>query len=250
MITMLQHVAVAAVAATTIAPLSTAHPQNASASFSYTAGTVMVSAPHLRTSQSTVPNNYSVSMTVNSSIADTPILIDLPSDVTIRDGLSGGAYAVKNDKEFAFGISAPEITTASGSTVSGVIKRDSNRKLTVEPTRPLSMKDYPLTVNATFGITLIDWVNRSSFEGQPRYEIHPTNVGRVTPIPILASAGWSQAQARGGFSSTPSLYNQYICHPMSEIARGKSTWNIEAARPDVGLARTIAAKCNPGQAGD
>lgn len=40
-----------------------------------------------------------------------------------------------------------------------------------------------------------------------------------------------------------SLLNQLKCH--AEFAATKPRWNLEAWRPDVGYARTVAALCNP-----
>ncbi|MGJ7562067.1 DUF2599 domain-containing protein [Brevibacterium casei] len=44
---------------------------------------------------------------------------------------------------------------------------------------------------------------------------------------------------------TAGLKQQYVCHPMSKVARVKSTWNIEAWRPTAGLVKTAAALCKP-----
>ncbi|WP_375544643.1 MULTISPECIES: DUF2599 domain-containing protein [Brevibacterium] len=88
-------------------------------------------------------------------------------------------------------------------------------------------------------------VKRSTEKKKPRYIITPTVAGRAAPSAVHASTGWNEAVRKGVKKPTAGLKQQYVCHPMSKIARVKSTWNIEAWRPTVGLARTVAALCNP-----
>ena len=46
--------------------------------------------------------------------------------------------------------------------------------------------------------------------------------------------------------SQGNIRNQFYCHFDTRPATSaKSSWNLELRRPDVGLARTIAAECNP-----
>ena len=39
------------------------------------------------------------------------------------------------------------------------------------------------------------------------------------------------------------LKDQYYCH--TQLAKTKSSWNLEPWRPNVSLAKTIAKACNP-----
>ncbi|WP_411709684.1 DUF2599 domain-containing protein [Corynebacterium sp. LaCa116] len=78
--------------------------------------------------------------------------------------------------------------------------------------------------------------------GQPegtRYMVFPTVLGRAMQSPIPETAGWNEAQFKGG-ADTGSLHNQSVCHPLSQVARVKPSWNLEDWRPDVGHPRTIA----------
>ncbi|WP_084226129.1 DUF2599 domain-containing protein [Corynebacterium singulare] len=59
------------------------------------------------------------------------------------------------------------------------------------------------------------------------------------------TAGWNEAKSKG-VSDTGSLHNQIVFHPLSQVARVKPSWNLEDWRPDVGLPRTTAERCNLG----
>lgn len=107
----------------------------------------------------------------------------------------------------------------------------------------------PNAGTALFGVSLIKSVR---VENQPqgrRYIVTPTVVGRAISSPVPETAGWSEAKAKG-VANTNSLRNQYVCHPLSQVARVKSSWNLESWRPDVGLPATLRALCNPGGGGD
>ncbi len=41
------------------------------------------------------------------------------------------------------------------------------------------------------------------------------------------------------------LRNQFFCHPLSQVARVKPTWNLEDWRPSISLWKTIVFGCNP-----
>lgn len=44
-------------------------------------------------------------------------------------------------------------------------------------------------------------------------------------------------------SNRSGMRDQYMCH--RNFAKDKVPWNLEPDRPDVGYARTVAARCNP-----
>lgn len=90
---------------------------------------------------------------------------------------------------------------------------------------------------------LIASVKVSTEKGVPRYHVRPTRAGRTAFGDDLDEA-WRQTVAKGA-PDQRGLKNQFLCHPMSIIARGKSTWDLESWRPAVGLRSTILAGCNP-----
>lgn len=75
------------------------------------------------------------------------------------------------------------------------------------------------------------------------YHLRPTRAGRLADRDEL-SVAWRQA-VRRGVPDQPGLRQQFLCHPMSVIARAKPTWDIETWRPTVGTIRTMVAACNP-----
>ena len=77
------------------------------------------------------------------------------------------------------------------------------------------------------------------------YRVRPTQAGRLADWSGIQQA-WKQA-VRNGVPNRPHLRQQFLCHPLSIVARGKSSWDLEAWRPEVGLQQTMLAACNPGE---
>ena len=75
------------------------------------------------------------------------------------------------------------------------------------------------------------------------YHVRPTRAGRLAGRPQLDTA-WRQAVARG-VPDRANLRQQFLCHPLSVVARAKPTWDLESWRPAVGGLRTMLAACNP-----
>ncbi|MCH9718373.1 MAG: DUF2599 domain-containing protein [Actinomycetia bacterium] len=75
------------------------------------------------------------------------------------------------------------------------------------------------------------------------YRITPTRSGRLVPEAALDEM-WRQVTRRG-VPDQPNLRQQFRCHPLSMLARLKSSWDLESWRPAVGLADTMLAGCNP-----
>lgn len=177
--------------------------------------------------------------------ADESILME-SSDMTItaetgsawREGLDGGAYLLDEEGDYLLTVSAPTVSTDQEATTTRWIISDNTLVADAD-----GHSDAQLTTYA--GAVLVKSVKKSSEKGKPRYLITPTKVGRATPSAIHAKTGWAQAKRKGVDRPTKGLFEQYVCHPMSQVARVKSTWNIESWRPTVGMARTVAARCNP-----
>ncbi|MCH9816421.1 MAG: DUF2599 domain-containing protein, partial [Actinomycetia bacterium] len=86
-------------------------------------------------------------------------------------------------------------------------------------------------------------VNISYENGVERYHVRPSKSGRAAVGDELDTA-WRQAVAMG-VADRANLEDQFRCHPLSVIARAKSSWDLETWRPNVGLSRTMLAGCNP-----
>lgn len=83
-------------------------------------------------------------------------------------------------------------------------------------------------------------------EGVPEgtvYHVRPTRAGRLALGGDLDVA-FEQA-VKLGLPRQESLRHQFMCHPLSVIARAKSTWDLESWRPEVGQLRTMLAGCDP-----
>lgn len=120
-----------------------------------------------------------------------------------------------------------------------VVNQDSTR----------SAKANTVPTKATFGLSLIDRVEVEEHPEGKRYKVFPTALGRAMRSPIPETVGWNEAKSKG-VADTGSLHNQFVCHPLSQVARVKSSWNLEDWRPDVGLPGTLKALCNPGGGDD
>lgn len=75
------------------------------------------------------------------------------------------------------------------------------------------------------------------------YAVRPTRAGRLADRGALDVA-WTQAVARG-VPNRDGLRQQFLCHPLSVVARAKPTWDLETWRPTVGGVRTMLQACNP-----
>lgn len=100
-------------------------------------------------------------------------------------------------------------------------------------------------VQLVAGTFLINRVERRSVSQGTTWAVFPTLAGRAAPSSVHASAGWGDIKGLG-VPNRRGLYEQYVCHPLSQVARAKSSWNLDSWRRTVGLPATIAAACNPG----
>jgi hypothetical protein len=98
--------------------------------------------------------------------------------------------------------------------------------------------------NAPQSKRLIARVDRVRTVEGIEYRVRPTRAGRLIRGDGLTAA-WRQA-VRAGVPDRQGLQQQFLCHPLSVVARGKPTWDLETWRPTVGLTRTMLAGCNPG----
>ena len=145
------------------------------------------------------------------------------------------------DGAFLAGIVAPWAKDANGN--------DLPTSYRVEGTSVVQVVDFdattafPVVADPWFFIDLISKVTKVYTTLGVTYQVAPTAYGRIAPEAALWST-WKEA-VKKGVPDRQNLQEQLICHPMTYLARIKSTWNVDTWRPTVGLARTIAAQCNP-----
>ncbi len=86
-------------------------------------------------------------------------------------------------------------------------------------------------------------VTTSIENGTTRYHVRPTRAGRAA-LGDQIDVAWDQTVAKG-VPDRAGLRQQFKCHPLSFVARGKRSWDLESWRPTVGLKQTMLELCNP-----
>ncbi|PPG20591.1 DUF2599 domain-containing protein [Rathayibacter toxicus] len=111
---------------------------------------------------------------------------------------------------------------------------------------------YPVVADPWFGVDLIDHVTWVLGDPQwgPTAQVYPTDLGRnqLGAGPEANEAAWGEALDKGDRARLDhnNLHDQFTCHFLGRIfTADKESWNLDSNRPDVGLAATIAANCNP-----
>ncbi len=106
------------------------------------------------------------------------------------------------------------------------------------------------TTAAYGGPALIDHVRWTSNSRGRALHVYPTEAGRTTNGTPARAAAWQEVIRASPEADTASLRDQFNCH--WDFARivdpHKTSWDLEAWRPDVGYASVVAAQCNPGGA--
>ncbi|MEO9221801.1 MAG: DUF2599 domain-containing protein [Mycobacteriaceae bacterium] len=80
--------------------------------------------------------------------------------------------------------------------------------------------------------------------------VYPSDAGRTANGAPARATAWQEVVRASSQADTPSLHDQFNCH--WDFARiidpHKSSWDLEAWRPNVGYPAVVAAQCNPGGA--
>ncbi|MDA4110055.1 hypothetical protein MHOL44478_22755 [Mycobacterium holsaticum DSM 44478] len=81
--------------------------------------------------------------------------------------------------------------------------------------------------------------------------VYPTDAGREAATlgsPVGPDEAWAEVLALSPDADLPGMRSQFECHwYYAELAEpGKSSWNLEPWRPEVGFDAMVAAGCNPG----
>lgn len=97
----------------------------------------------------------------------------------------------------------------------------------------------------------VSWINR---DGAWSDSITPTSCGAWGATGFNNWDAWVEVVAKTpahsawnrsyGTSTYWSMYDQFVCH-LYFVQGWKTPWNLEPSRPNVGLAATVAAGCNP-----
>lgn len=98
------------------------------------------------------------------------------------------------------------------------------------------------------GPPLIDHTQWTSNSRGRTLRVYPTASGRTAAGDLARTSAWQEVLRTAPLADTASMRDQFYCH--WDFARlvepAKTSWNLEAWRPDVGYAATVQAECNPG----
>ncbi|OQJ48805.1 hypothetical protein B5P19_11510 [Clavibacter sepedonicus] len=179
--------------------------------------------------------------------------LDIPAKSHLAfNGESGSVSILDSHGLWIAGVAAPWAKDATGASVPTHFKISGDQLTQVVQHEGEGVK-YPVVADPWLGVSLIDSVVwTAGDEWGPTAQIYPTSAGRDTIFaPKIANeAAWGEALEKTDRSRLDhnNLHDQFTCH--WQVVRyddpGKSSWNLDSARPDVGLAETIAARCNPG----
>ena len=167
--------------------------------------------------------------------------LDVPAGSTLTVRTDGSVEVSGADGQFVMGLIAPWAKDANGNDVPTSYRVDGTSVVQVVDFD--SGTAFPVVADPYLFIDLISKVTRVSSAQGLIYSVTPTAWGRGVPDAGLGAL-WNEAVSKG-VPNRQGLYEQLICHPLSQVARVKSTWNLDTWRPTVGLVRTIAALCNP-----
>ncbi|WP_420174830.1 DUF2599 domain-containing protein [Luteococcus sp. OSA5] len=160
--------------------------------------------------------------------------------------VEGGALVVRRKSgQLRLIVTAPTLTTPGQSPASGSWRVEGQRIVAVPSQEATPAARTAVQTRALMGTDLVAEVRRESWQSEPRWLVHPTRLGRATPVSLWRTDGWTQARRKGQIPASRSLQNQLVCHPASGVARSKPSWNIEAARDASDFIATMAAGCNP-----
>lgn len=171
------------------------------------------------------------------------------------------SVAILISDSFAFGVGAPNLVESEGLERPG--SATSDLAWSVSPTKTEGVDSESANSGLTYAVSLTPdaepatvaldvgfataistrWITR---EGEESLQIVPSNWGRTGGLTVQ-KYGWPSVLAMVGDSAakatSDSMEHQFQCHVIG--ASNKETWNLEPWRPDVGLLKFMAARCNP-----
>ena len=190
----------------------------------------------------------SLQVAVLIPVADAPheftFPLDVPEGTRLVMGDDGGVLALSASDELVLGVGAPWARDAAGGAVETDFRIDGQ---SIIQTVHYDGDDYPLVADPWLGLKLVDKVTHTGTGASIVYSVYPTAWGRGVAGFIARDAAFNEAKAHypWGFGK-PQIRDQFYCHyDMRPTTTFKSSWNLEIWRPDVGLVKTVLARCNP-----
>ncbi|MBB6174849.1 hypothetical protein HNR23_004909 [Nocardiopsis mwathae] len=169
--------------------------------------------------------------------------LDVPEGSSLELTSDGSVVVLDAQGEFVGGVAPPWAKDAQGTPVPTHYELDGTELVQVVEHRSEDVV-YPVVADPYLGIKLISKVQTVNEKKGKRYKVTPTLYGRTMPV-LAHRPAFQEVQDIAKIKFRQNLYDQFRCHPLSGIAIVKGTWNLESWRPNVGLAKTMAKKCNP-----
>ena len=170
--------------------------------------------------------------------------LDVPEGTRLVKGDDGGVLALSATDDLVLGVGAPWARDAAGGVVETEFRIDGQ---SIIQSVHYDGDDYPLVADPWLGLKLVDRVTHAGTGTSIVYSVYPTAWGRGVAGFIARDAAFNEAKAHypWGFGK-PQIRDQFYCHyDMRPTTTFKSSWNLEIWRPDVGLVKTVLARCNP-----
>lgn len=190
--------------------------------------------------------DFTVSLQPGQSLAITVTATEPITTVTQLDG----SVPILVGAEFRLGFGAPQIMDGSDSSdptlhteILPADAQSNTKSLTILVA--LSADSPPTTVSIAAGSSAATAATWNQAEGGKSLQVTPSAWGRSGGLAVM-EYGWPSVLELIGTKSeanSDSMRNQFQCHAIG--APNKETWNLEPWRPDVGLLKFMAARCNP-----
>jgi hypothetical protein len=182
--------------------------------------------------------------------------VDVPAGGSMKIGLGGGVLVMDADGLIRGGFAAPWAKDNLGRDVATHYELRRNTVVQIVAHHGAA---YPVVADPWAWKDLIKSAKWREDNSKFRLEVTPTAWARKwAGNHDVGEAGWNELyskyknKGRGIKKNKTGMRDQYICHQQFVAVRHphKATWNLDEWRPDVGYAKTVAARCNPGEGED
>lgn len=150
--------------------------------------------------------------------------------------------------EFKLGLAAPQVIdgAAGSNDAAALLTEVRGAGNSLSYLVMLNEDAAPTTVSVTAGKLAASAAVWNQAEGGKSLWVTPSQWGRSGGLTVMEH-GWPSVLelvgVTGPEANSDSMRNQFQCHVIG--APNKETWNLEPWRPDVGLLKFMAARCNP-----
>jgi len=180
-----------------------------------------------------------------------PVAVPAGGHLKLVDG--GRVLVIASDGSLVGGFGSPWAKDSNGVAVATRYEVRGNTVVQIVDHTQASHA-YPIVADPYLGIGLIDhatWVYNSGYGYT--LQVYPTSWARANAGSYLVGTfDWDELytkyKSHGLNTNLNGMRDQLICHQVvvAVVSPGKSSWNIDEWRADVGYLQTVNARCNPG----